>query len=135
MDRRLNHSAIKITVGLPGIPPSISPRALLMESAFNKTRFQLACFCQTFKQVVSLGIYIRRSDVSDLSGRSTEADPLVVDGRANPFRATIVAQFIALPKTYVMPMPGIIADRLLKSDVFLASIQIQTADRSSVIWS
>ena len=99
------------TVGLPRIAAAVAARAGLVEIVDPIDLRQVVRRFEARKEIVAFLVDIWCRDVSNLAGRAAQADPLVLDGRANPDGPPVVAELVGTPETHVMTMPGTVSHR------------------------
>src|SRR4051794_2897072 len=58
-----------------------------------------------------------------------ESDALIVGSGAEPNRSATIVELADLPETNVIPLAGVVADRLLEGEIFFAAKEKQVADR------
>ena len=114
---------------MPPISPSVDTVMNLMEIIYKSKIGQSPVLLEIVEQMIPFIIDFGVDMVSDLSCCFTQTYAFIERRGSKPKRATLGIQLSRAPKPNVMPLTGIIADRLLKRFIFFASPQVQIAYR------
>src|SRR5438045_4093555 len=108
---------------MPGVAAAVLALADFVEALHDEVLGEISGSLETLKQVIALGVHVGGRNVGDLAGRAAQADSLIVYGGADPDRAAVVIELIRLPEPAMVPLPRVVADRLLEGQVLLAAKQ------------
>jgi hypothetical protein len=126
----LDHANKKCSIGVPLVTTAIAAFALCMKAVDRVMLGKHSCMFKVQKQMVALLVNIGGDVMSDLAGRVAQAHALVVRGRSNPNRPALVANFFNSPEANMIPLPRVVADRLLKRQIFFATEEKEITDGS-----
>ena len=106
---------------MPGVPTTVSSLENFVESLDGIHFGKVTGLLQIAKQLITLGIDIRRDVMRDLARRVTEAYSRVIDRSPNPHGTAIAVHLVGTPKPHMMTLSWIVPNGLLKGQVFLAA--------------
>ena len=104
---------VGVAIGVPAVAAAILAFQLFVEIRHFVRLGQTFRVFESVKDMRSLGIDVSGRVVCDLARRVAQSNALVVGCSPDPNRTTLIG-FLTPPKTDVMTVPRIIADRLFK---------------------
>jgi hypothetical protein len=116
-----DHAHSKSSVGMPGVPTTVSSLENFVESLDGIYLGKVTGLLQIAKQLITLGIDVRRGVMCDLARRVTEAYARVIDRSPNPHGTAIAVHLVSTPKPHMVTLSWIVPNGLLKGQVFLAA--------------
>lgn len=105
------------TIGMPVVTASVFARFDWLEIIDVRLSQQSVGAGQITNQSFSFPVDVTINLVGDLSGPPTQFDRPVENRRPRPQRPAIRIQLGRLPKPHMMPLPGIVTNRLFKRQI------------------